>query len=338
MTTSASKPLRLLAFELTDPRDQSLEWLSGNGVDVVRGRADREPGYNRYSEDDIIGEAAGCVGVLGSSSATFTRRVIEALPELRVISKIGVGVDSIDIEAATENGVVVTNTPEEAGPAAVAEHTIAIMLAVLKRLTLWTPAALRGGRWRGTDFTASLDGATVGLIGFGRIGRAVAARLAGWNVNILYCDPLVEAGVTGAERTEMGDLLARSDVVSLHCAATAENRHLINRDRLARMKPGAVLVNAARGSLVDTAALVAALKSGALAGAGLDVFEKEPPDHDDELLTLPNVVTTPHVAARTLRVFLDRRWRAAHNFLAVARGEPCPDIVNPEALTSRRKS
>jgi D-3-phosphoglycerate dehydrogenase len=166
----------------------------------------------------------------------------------------------------------------------------------------------------------------------------VAARLAGWNVNILYCDPLVEAGVTGAERTEMDDLLARSDVVSLHCAATAENRHLINRDTLARMKPGAVLVNAARGSLVDTAALVAALKSGALAGAALDVFEKEPPDRDDELLTLPNVVTTPHVAARTLRVFLDRRWRAAHNFLAVARGEPCPDIVNPAALTSRRKS
>ena len=129
--------------------------------------------------------------------------------------------------------------------------------------------------------------------------------------------------------------VADAHFVSLHVPMSAENHHLINAARLALMKPNAILLNAARGTLIDTPALVASLKSGALGGAGLDVFDPEPPDPNDELLKLSSVVVTPHIAARTLEVFLDRRWRAARNLVAVARGEPCPDIVNPEALARR---
>ncbi len=327
--------IRQLTFDRTDARDASLAWLRDNGIDVHPGRADGNPAFNRYTEDQIIEEAQGFDAVLGASTAPFTRRVIEALPRLRFISKIGVGVDSIDIAAATDHGIIVTNTPESAGVTAVAEHAIALMLALLKRVTVLTPALMRDGKWRDSEFSGTMEGSTVGIIGFGRIGRAVAQRLAGWNVRILVSDPHARPSETDVTWTDLPDLLAKSDIVTLHCAPTADNRHMINRATLALMKPGAILVNTARGSLIDTPALVERLKSGALAGVALDVFEPEPPEPRDELLTQKNVVVTAHMAARSLEVFLDRRRRAARNLLAMVKGEPCPDIVNPEVLAKR---
>jgi len=335
--TKLTSPPRVLVFERTDPRDESIAWLRAQGADVHSGRADTDPSFKSYSEAAIIEEAQSFDAVLGSSSAHFPRAVIEALPKLRFISKLGIGVDTIDLAAASEHGVLVSNTPETAGVIAVAEHAIAIMLAMCKRLTVWTPEFFRKGGWRGETFASMLDGATVGIIGFGRIGQAVAQRLGGWNVRIIAYDPYPGAPVPGVEMVTLEALLGRADIVTLHCGATAENRHMIDAEALARMKPEAILINTGRGSLVDGAALLVALKTSRIAGAALDVFESEPPDPNDELFRLDNVVVTPHAATRTLRVFLDRRWLAARNLWAMLNGAPCENVVNPEALAMRER-
>ena len=335
--TGGARPATILTYERTDPRDKSIAWLREQGFEVRSGRADADPTLKSYTEDEIIAEARDCDAVLGSSGAIFTRRVIEALPRLRYISKLGIGVDSIDVAAATERGIQVSNTPENAGVIAVAEHAIAIMLAVCKRLPVWTPEFFRRGGWRGSEFAGMLDGATIGIVGYGRIGRAVAQRLAGWNVDIVAYDPMPAGATPGVTMVSMQELLERADIVTLHCGATAENRHMIDAVALARMKPTAILVNTGRGSLVDGRALVAALEAKRIAGAGLDVFETEPPDPADRLFQLDNVIVTPHAATRTLRVFLDRRWQAARNLCAMINGMPCADVVNPEARAKWEK-
>ena len=320
----------VLSFERSEPRDESLAWLRERGIEIRFGRAEHDPQFKRYSEDDIIEAARDVDALMGASSANITRRVIEALPRLRYISKRGVGVDTIDVAAATERGIVVTNTPEALGVIAVAEHAIALMLALIKQLTFWTPEFVRKGGWRGGHFATMLDGSTVGIIGYGRIGRAVAQRLAGWNVRVLAYDPYLADPVAGATLVDLPTLLSEAVVVTLHCETSATNHHLIDRHALELMKREAILVNTGRGSLVDTDALRECLKGGGIAGAGLDVFELEPPDPADDLFTLGNVVVTPHVAARTLRVFLDRHWHAARNLWAMVSGEGHADIVNPE--------
>jgi len=338
--TAVPRPARVFAYERLDVRDTSIDWLSSRGVEIRFGSAQRQAGFRRYSEELFIEEAQGCDALLGSSSALIGRRVIEALPDLAFICKFGIGVDSIDVGAATEHGILVTNTPDEAGVVAVAEHAIALILALRKRLTVWTPASMKAGGWRGSEYAGMVRGMTVGIIGFGRIGHAVASRLAGWNVTILAYDVRhVESddkADDGVVRVALDELLRRADVVTLHCGATPQNGHLIDHAALARMKESALLINTGRGSLVDPVALVQALRSGRLAGAGLDVYEQEPPDPQNELFTLPNVVTTPHVAAWTLDVVLDRRARAARNLHALLRGEACADVVNPEARPRAR--
>ena len=320
--------MRVLTYERTDPRDGSIAWLREQGIEVRPGRADADPTFRGYAPEEIVADAAGCTAVLGSSAAAFPRSVIDALPDLRFISKIGIGVDTIDVAAASERGILVSNTPDAAGVAAVAEHAIAMMLALRKRLPTWTPAFMRGGGWRGDEFATMMEHTSVGIIGFGRIGRAVAQRLAGWDVVLLAHDPAPGPAVPGVTLCTLPDLLAQADIVTLHCGATAQNRHMIDAAALARMRPGSLLINTGRGSLVDGAALAAALREGHIAGAGLDVFEQEPPDPADPLFTLPNVVVTPHAATRTLEAFLGRRMQAARNLVAMMTGAPCADVVN----------
>jgi len=333
--SGASAPLSVWAFEQPDPRDLSLDWLRAQGATVENGRLGVEPGFLRYEVEDILTGARDCEAVLGASSAKFARDVLARLPRLRFIAKLGIGVDSIDVAAATERGVVVADTPEAASVSTVAENAITMMLALYKRLTYWTPAHMREGGWRGGEFASALEGKTVGIVGFGRIGRAVARRLAGWDAEIIAHDPFATP-TPGDNLVDLSELLERADVVTLHCAATPENHHLIGAAALARMKRSAILVNTGRGSLVDGHALASALRENRLAGAALDVFEREPPDPADPLLSLPNVVVTPHAASWTLEAFRDRRQRAARNLVALWRGEPCPDIVNPEALKVQR--
>jgi D-3-phosphoglycerate dehydrogenase len=320
----------VLAFERYDPTDESIEWLRGRGLEVRLGHALWEMPFRRFAEDELIARAHGCVALMGASGTAITRAVIESLPDLRCISKYGIGVDSIDLAAATEHGVLVSNTPDEYQIFTVSEHAVALLLALAKRLGTWTPEFMRAGGWRGLTHSATLRGATVGIVGLGRIGRGVAQRLSGWEARIIGYDPFA-TDVAGVERVEFADLIAQSDFITLHAAPSAENRHMFDARAFAAMKRGAFIVNTGRGSLIDYAALRSALEAGQIAGAALDVFEREPPDPDDPLFGNPNVICTPHVAAWTAHGTASIGWHAARNLWAMISGEGRADIVNPEA-------
>lgn len=267
------------------------------------------------------------------STDPFDAEVIAACPRLRVIARVGVGSDSVDLRAATARGVAVTTTPG-ANEAAVADHTLALMLAVLRRVAEHD-ASVRRGEWRrtGADTPWELSGATVGLIGYGRVGRLVAARLQGFGARVLFSDPDAEPQ-DGARPVSLERLLHESDVVSLHTPLLPSTRLLIGRRELQRMRPDAVLVNTARGGVVDEAALVDVLRAGRLRGAGLDVFEREPP-RASPLLELGNVVLTPHVGGISERSVDEMTRRATASVVDVLQGRRPRDLANPDVLAHR---
>lgn len=324
---------RVFLWERLDARDTSVAWLRDQGVEVRPGRLNDDATLTRYPEHLLVADAAGCAAMIGSGGARITRAVIQALPALRVVSKIGVGVDNIDVAAATARRIAVCHTPDEDDSAAVAEHALALMLALVKQLPAWPASHVRSGGWRGSElFTGRLAGRTVGIVGFGRIGRAVAQRLQGWGVELLCHDPVAGEPVAGVRPVALAELLQRSDVVTLHCPAPRDGRPLLDAAAIASMKPGALLVNTARSALVDGAALARALHAGHLAGAAVDVFHPEPPARDDPLLQAPGTILTPHVASWTHEGYFRRRRVAAENAVKVLRGQPGAHVVNPEVL------
>lgn len=336
MDRGRTEPLKALAFERYDPTDKSIAWLAEKGLAVKMGHPLWVMPFTRYSEDELIAQGQGCIALMGASGTRISRRVIESLPGLRFISKYGIGYDSIDIAAATEHGVLVSNTPNEYQWFTVSEHAVAMMLALAKQFPTWTPAFMANGGWRGLTHSAILRGATIGIVGLGRIGRGVAERLAGWGVRLIGYDPFVVEAPPGVELVGLDEIFSRSDFLTLHAAPGADNRHMVNARTLALMKPGAYLINTGRGSLIDYAALRQALAEKRIAGAALDVFETEPPPTDDALFRLPNVICTPHVAAWTTPGTEGIGWHAAHNLWAMISGEGEADIVNPEAKTKGR--
>jgi D-3-phosphoglycerate dehydrogenase len=261
-------------------------------------------------------------------AAPVTRDLLQRHPHLRVVARRGVGFDSVDTDAIKSLGRLLTNTPGGNEPA-VADHALALMLAVGKRLSE-SHARLKDGDWRAIVGT-ELHCKTVGLVGMGRIGRYVAKRLAGFDARVLVHDPFLDAGAAkavGVIPCTLNELLRQSDYVSLHAPLTAQTRQLVNAGTLAQMKPGAILVNTARGELVDEQALLDALRQGHLGGAGLDVFACE---HDpalrplaDALLSLPNVVGTPHTAASTREGLQRANLTAADCIAAALEGLPVP--------------
>ncbi len=255
-----------------------------------------------------------------------TAEMIDAAPKLRLIQKIGVGVNTIDLDAAKRRGVAVCNLPGT-NARAVAELSLALMLAVLRRLPRFDASMRRGG-WSDPglqDGIGELGGRTVGLVGYGAIPRLLAPVLSALGCRVIYTSRTERADAVGEWRT-LETLLAEADVVSLHLPLVSETERLIDARALARMKPGALLINTARGGLVDQAALTEALASGRLAGAGLDVFVHEPHDASEALFRLPNVVLTPHIAWLTTGTF-DRSFA-----LAV---ENCRRIASGKALLHR---
>ncbi|MDQ7840874.1 MAG: phosphoglycerate dehydrogenase [bacterium] len=310
------------------------------------------PGFGRTG-DEAIGllREAGCeiipnptdttlteevlVGLVGDADAVIagmeliTERVLGAAPRLKIVARRGVGYETVDLDAATRRGVPVTITAG-ALTDAVADHTMALLLAVSRRIPS-LDRSVKAGKW---DRVPAVDvgGKTLGILGFGSIGRAVARRAAGFGMRLLAHDALPDeatAATFGVTLTDMDTLLAESDFVTIHVPLTPQTRGMIGEAALRRMKPGAYLINTSRGAVLDEAALVSALREGHLAGAGLDVFQDEPL-RGLSLAGLDQVVATPHVASHTAETLARMERSCAEAVLAALRGERPLHVVNPQ--------
>ena len=253
-----------------------------------------------------------------------TAAMMSAAPKLGLIQKIGVGVNTIDLEAAKARGIAVCNMPGT-NSQAVAEMALTLMLAVLRRVAVFDPATRAGNGWTPDaavlDQVGEIGGRTVGFFGFGASASRLAPALEALGATVIYAARSPKAGrEAGFRRFEA--LLAEADILSLHAPATAETHGIIGAEAIQRMKPGAIIVNTARGEVIDEAALIAALKSGRLSGAGLDVFAREPVDPANELLTLSNVVVMPHLAWLTPETLKRSMGVALENCRRLGRGEP----------------
>jgi D-3-phosphoglycerate dehydrogenase len=275
--------------------------------------------------------------IITSWGLRIDRQVIEALKNCVVIGVGSVGVDMVDIEAATAAGLVVTNVPdvfiEE-----VADHAMMLLLDVARMTPLMTRMAREGSWYQARPILSHsprLFGQTLGLYAFGNVARCTARRAKAFGMRVIAFDPYVselEITAAGVEPVGFGELLERSDFLSIHAPHNAETEHAIDADALARMKPTAAVINTARGPIIDELALIEALRAGTIAGAGLDVLEQEPPATDNPLLTMDNVVMTPHVASATTRMRPETRRRAAREVALVLRGRWPMSCVNPTVL------
>src|SRR5260221_5081791 len=263
---------------------------AGWSVDTKAGRKPEELARDLSNADALIVRSATQV----------TARIIEAAPKLRVIARGGTGVDNVHVPAATARGILVMNAAG-ASSVSVAELALGLMLSLARQIPA-ADASMKRGEWEKKKFTGTeLRGKLLGVIGFGRIGREVAARARAFGMELVAYDPFIApraAEGTGAPLVELDDLLARADFITLHMPSLTDTHHVMNAERLARCKKGVRIVNTARGELIDEAALADAIERGHVAGAGLDVFESEPPA-DKRLTSLPQVVATPHIAAST---------------------------------------
>jgi phosphoglycerate dehydrogenase-like enzyme len=286
---------------------------------------------NPLRSHEVIPLLRGVHAVLASSEP-YTREVLETAPDLRVIARAGVGYDAVDVAAATERGVIVTIAPGT-NQDAVAELTFALLFAVAKRLVP-NHQGVKAGAWPRHP-TLPLRGRTLGIAGLGRIGKSVATRGLAFGMRLLACELCPDHAFVskhGIELVPFERLLAESDFLSLHIPLTPQSRHIINRTTLALMKPSAFLINTARGGLVCEADLLEALQNNRLAGAGLDVFETEPPGRNP-LFELDNVIMSPHVAGVDIQSMQDMAVSAAQAIADLCAGKwPADKIVNPEAL------
>jgi D-3-phosphoglycerate dehydrogenase / 2-oxoglutarate reductase len=292
-------------------------------------------GHCRFVPDPADTELSLAVGAIVRAEARVDRALLDKAPALQVLARTGVGVDLVDVTAATARGIAVVITPG-AGASAVAEGAIGMALHLVKRFGPLT-TVVRDGRWaeRSEVAVGDLDGATLGVIGYGRIGRRTAQLGAAFGMRILAYDPVSEppADVCCAD---LGDLAGRSDVITLHLPLTGQTRHLVDDAFLAQVKPGAVLVNCSRGGLIDTDAVWRALTAGRLSGAGLDVFDPEPPARHP-LYSHPDVVLTPHVMGLSRRATAATFAAAAQGILDVLAGREPRAVADPAWRTHRTK-
>jgi D-3-phosphoglycerate dehydrogenase len=297
--------------------------LSAAGAELQSGNDKQIPALK-----SLVAEADAVI----TQFARITAEVIAAMQRAKVIVRYGIGVDNVDLPTARMRGIPVCNVPDYCIDE-VADHTLAFMLGVTRQVVPNT-VHVRAGQWglaTPLDQLRTLRDQTVGIVGFGRIGREVASRLAPFKSRRLVCDAFIPADAirsAGCEPVTLDELLTQADIVTLHCPSTPQTKKLLNYDSLARMKRGAVVVNLARGDLIDTAALVAALKSGQVSAAALDVCDPEPIPADSPLRAMPNVIAASHIASASPKAVRTLRETAARIAAMALRGEALPNIVN----------
>lgn len=287
------------------------------------------------ADEATLAALAMDVDAIMTTWARVTSRVIDAAPRLRIVARLGIGLDNIDVQHATRRRVLVTNVPDYC-QVEVAEHTLALILALGRNVGLYHLATKQGRYERDIEPPLRrLAGQTLGLVGCGGIGQAVAVRALALGMNVLAWTRGKRPLPAGCRRAELDELLATSDYVSLHVPATPELHRLLDERRLARVKRGAFLVNTSRGALVDEAALADAIERGHIAGAALDVQDREPPDLEGALFRDARVIVTPHAAFASRESVAELRRRAALQVADVLCGRVPPNVVNPQAQPAK---
>ncbi|MDA0798393.1 MAG: NAD(P)-dependent oxidoreductase [Chloroflexi bacterium] len=341
-----SDPKKVFIFAPADETGESHQLLETNGCELTLGDASWSTPQGN-SEDQMAKMAEGAVALAGTSirSSPITRKIMEAAPDLRIVAKYTIGVDDVDVDAATEMGILVTHAPTESNWGGVAEGTMAIMLAILKRLRERDEQVKAGG-WRDESHQGTFlgrrgdgyEGITIGIVGLGRIGTRLSDYLRPWRVRLIGNDPYVPLEhfeECGVQPVDLETLLKESDVATFHVVMTGETRNMVGARELAMMKPSAVLINTSRGGVVNEAALIDALESGHIRAAGIDVFEQEPLPSDSKLKKLGDkVLLSPHMVSSNsgtggLRPGI--KW-ATDSVLAALRGEVPDNVYNKEVI------
>lgn len=315
-----------------------LEKLKATGHEVVVSEFDRP-----IAPQELVEKVKGVDALLCLLTDRIDGDLMDAAgPQLKIISNYAVGFDNIDVGAATDRGIVVTNTPSDEVNESVAEHTWALILSLSRRI-VEADESVRRGAYKGWEphifIGTNLVGKTLGIVGLGRIGSMVARRAKGYNMTVLYNkrepDPKAEQEL-GVKFAALDELLSQSDFVSLHVPLTDETRHMINKDTLVKMKKGSFLINTARGPVVEEESLVEALRSGHLAGVALDVYDNEP-NIGPELITMQNCVLTPHIASATFEARNKMGEQAVSAILDTLSGKRPQNLANEEVWGKRRK-
>jgi D-3-phosphoglycerate dehydrogenase len=307
-----------------------------SAVDVLKGAPELNftaPGQMTRAE--LLAALPDADALIIRSASKIDAEALAVATKLKMIARAGVGVDNVDIPDATKRGIVIMNTPD-GNTVSTAEHTFGLMLALARHIPQ-AHASMREGKWdRKSYMGVELRGKTLGVVGFGRIGRAVAKRAIAFEMKVLAFDPYITADVAadlGVELVSLNDLFTRADFITLHALLTDETREMVNAASLATMKKGVRIVDAARGALINEADLAAAIKSGHVAGAALDVFAQEPPPPDNPLVGLPGVVHTPHLAASTDDAQIVVAVEAAQLVVDALKTGQYRNVVNPAVLS-----
>jgi D-3-phosphoglycerate dehydrogenase len=288
----------------------------------------------KMSRDEVLAAIPNADALIIRSATKVDGKMMDAAPKLKLIGRAGVGVDNVDLSAATERGIVVMNAPD-GNTTATAELAFALMLATARFIPT-AHTSLAGGQWDRKSFTGTeLRGKTLGIIGFGRVGRAIAKRALAFEMTVIAYDPYISAEsgrALGVELLSLETLYSCADYITLHALVTDENRHMINAAAIAKMKKGVRIINAARGALVNESDLAEALKSGQVAAAGIDVYNDEPPEAGNPLIGLKNVVHTPHLGASTVEAQDEVAVQIVQTTLEAFNKGEYKNVVNPDVL------